>query len=60
MSGDADAIMARLEAMEAAHREDMAAIGRRLDGLAEAHSSCVARCWVGNQAQVAAALKGEG
>jgi hypothetical protein len=52
-----DVILARLDRMEHEHAADMAAVGARLDVLATAHASCVARCWVGNQAQIEARLK---
>jgi len=41
-------------------REDMAALNKRMDALTAAHAACVAHCWVGNQAQLVAKLKGEG
>jgi hypothetical protein len=51
------AILSRLDAMERDHREDMAALGARIDVLTEAHKRCASHCWVGTQEQIKAALR---
>ena len=52
-------ILARLDLMEREHAADMAALGARLDVLTQAHRSCVARCHVGNEQQIRAAIERE-
>lgn len=47
----------RLSCIERDHSEDMTAIGTRLEILTQAHRTCAARCWVGNQEQMRAVLK---
>jgi hypothetical protein len=56
---DAATILARLDAMEAAHQEGMRNLHAELAAMRKALEGCQKRCWVGNQTQVAAAMKGE-
>ena len=58
-TGDGVEILLKLEAMEREHADDMESLRANMRALAESHSKCAERCWVGNDSQVRAAIMEE-